>query len=151
MKRRKINLSCAAMFLLVFALLFAGCTAKKTVRDGNVGGVFAFCGDEPKAFAAGFDVNGIEYLEYRYTSDTPVICRIDDKEKIQAIFDALLNIEVGAENDVRATDSEASLKFVKTDGTAYTMTFEQQNLVSDGKAYQLQNDAALWKALREVK
>lgn len=151
MKRRKAFLLCVAVFLLTFGLIFTGCTAEKTAQRTNVGGVFAFCGGDLEKFAETFDANEMDCLEYRYTEDTPITCRVTDKEKIKTIFDALLNIEVGAENDMRATDSEASLTFVKTDGTAYTVTFEQQDLISGGKAYVLQNDAALWKALRKAK
>lgn len=52
---------------------------------------------------------------------------------------------------MRATDSEQSLTFVKTDGTTCVIRFEQRNLLYEEDAYQLENDTALWKALREAK
>lgn len=90
-------------------------------------------------------------MEYRYTMDTPVSCRITDKAAMQTIFDALCEVKIGERTDMRATDSEQSLTFVKTDGTACVIRFEQRNLLYEGGAYQLENDAALWKALREAK
>ena len=90
-------------------------------------------------------------MEYRYTLDTPVSCRITDKAAMQMIFDALCEVKIGDRTDMRATDSEQSLTFVKTDGTTCVIRFEQRNLLYEEDAYQLENDAALWKALREAK
>lgn len=90
-------------------------------------------------------------MEYRYTIDTPVSCRITDKAVMQTIFDALCEVKIGERTDMRATDSEQSLTFVKTDGTTCVIRFEQRNLLYEEDAYQLENDAALWKALREAK
>lgn len=90
-------------------------------------------------------------MEYRYTMDTPVSCRITDKAAMQTIFDALCEVKIGERTDMRATDSEQSLTFVKTDGTTCVIRFEQRNLLHEEDAYQLENDAALWKALREAK
>lgn len=90
-------------------------------------------------------------MEYRYTMDTPVSCRITDKAAMQTIFDALCEVKIGERTDMRATDSEQSLTFVKTDGTTCVIRFEQRNLLYEEDAYQLENDAALWKALREAK
>lgn len=144
---------CGCILLCVLAVLcviFAGC-GEKTAEKSEADGVFAFCGGEAEEFAKTFDVNEMDHIEYRYTMDTPVSCRITDKAAMQAIFDALCEVEIGEKTDMRATDSEQSLTFVKTDGTTCAIWFEQQNLLYEKDAYQLKNDAALWKALREAK
>lgn len=147
MKRCRFILLCA---LAVLCVLLAGC-GEKAVERSEAGEVFTFCGGEAEDFAKTFDVNEMDCMEYRYTMDTPVSCRIADKAAMQTIFDALCEVKIGERTNVRATDSEQSLTFVKTDGTMCVIRFEQQNLLYEEDAYQLENDAALWKALREVK
>ena len=132
MKRCGFILLCA---LVVLCVLLAGCEGK-TAERSEAGEVFTFCGGE---------------AEYRYTMDTPVSCRITDKAAMQTIFDALCEVKIGERTDMRATDSEQSLAFVKTDGTTCVIRFEQRNLLYEEDAYQLENDATLWKALREAK
>ena len=135
MKRCGFILLCA---LVVLCVLLAGCEGK-TAERSEAGEVFTFCGGEAENFAKTFDVNEMNCMEYRYTMDTPVSCRITDKAAMQTIFDALCEVKIGERTDMRATDSEQSL------------TFEQRNLLYEEDAYQLENDAALWKALREAK
>ena len=147
MKRCDFILLCA---LVVLCVLLAGCGGKTTERS-VAGEVFTFCGSEAENFAKTFDVNEMNCMEYRYTIDTPVSCRITDKAVMQTIFDALCEMKIGERTDMRATDSEQSLTFVKTDGTTCVIRFEQRNLLYEEDAYQLENDAALWKALREAK
>ncbi len=147
MKRCGVILLCV---LAVLCTVLASC-GEKPAEKSDVGGVFAFCGGELQDFAASFDVEEMECIEYRYTMDTIVSCRITDKAAMQVIFDALCTVKIGEKTDMRATDSEQSLKFVKTDGTTCTVRFEQKNLLYEEDAYQLENDAALWKALREAK
>lgn len=137
MKRCGFILLCA---LVVLCVLLAGCGGK-TAERSEAGEVFTFCGGE----------NEMNCMEYRYTMDTPVSCRITDKAAMQTIFDALREVKIGERTDMRATDSEQSLTFVKTDGTTCVIRFEQRNLLYKEDAYQLENDAALWKALREAK
>ena len=144
MKRCRIILLCA---LAVLCVLLAGCGGK-TVERSEAGEVFTFCGGEAENFAKTFDVNEMECMEYRYTI---VSCRITDKVAMQTIFDALCEVKIGERTDMRATDSEQSLTFVKKDGTTCVIRFEQRNLLYGEDAYQLENDAALWKALREAK
>ena len=136
MKRCGFILLCA---LVVLCVLFAGCGGKTAERSES-GEVFTFCGGEAENFAKTFDVNEMNCMEYRYTMDTPVSCRITDKTAMQTIFDALCEVKIGERTDMRATDSEQSLT-----------RFEQRNLLYEEDAYQLENDAALWKALREAK
>lgn len=147
MKRCGFILLCA---LVVLCVLLVGCGGK-TAERSEAGEVFAFCGSEAENFAKTFDVNEMNCMEYRYTMDTPVSCRITDKAAMQTIFDALSEVKIGERTDIRATDSEQSLTFVKTDGTTCVIRFEQRNLLYEEDAYQLENDAALWKALREAK
>ena len=142
MKRCGFILLCA---LVVLCVLLAGCE-RKTAERSEAGGVFTFCGSEAENFAKTFDVNEMNCMEYRYTMDTPVSCRITDKAAMQTIFDALFEVKIG-----ERTDSEQSLTFVKTDGTTCVIRFEQRNLLYEEDAYQLENDAALWRALREAK
>lgn len=147
MKRCRIVLLCA---LAVLCVLLAGC-GEKAVERSKAGEVFTFYGGEAENFAKTFDVNEMDCMEYRYTMDTPVSCRIADKAAMQTIFDALCEMKIGERTDMRATDSEQSLTFVKKDGTTCVIRFEQQNLLYEEDVYQLENDAALWKALREAK
>ena len=140
MKRCGFILLCA---LVVLCVLLAGCGGKTAERSE--------AGGEAENFAKTFDVNEMNCMEYRYTMDTPVSCRITDKAVMQTIFDALCEVKIGERTDMRATDSEQSLTFVKTDGTTCVIRFEQRNLLYEEDAYQLENDAALWKALREAK
>ena len=147
MKRCRFILLCALAGLCV---LLAGC-GEKAVERSEAGEVFTFCGGEAEDFAKTFDVNEMDCMEYRYTMDTPVSCRIADKAAMQTIFDALCEVKIGERTDMRATDSEQSLTFVKKDGTTCVIRFEQQNLLYEEDVYQLENDAALWKALREAK
>ena len=146
MKRCGFILLCA---LVVLCVLLAGCEGKPA--GVKLRALCAFCGGEAENFAKTFDVNEMNCMEYRYTMDTPVFCRITDKAAMQTIFDALCEMKIGERTDMRATDSEQSLTFVKTDGTTCMIRFEQRNLLYEEDAYQLENDAALWKALREVK
>ena len=90
-------------------------------------------------------------MEYRYTMDTPVFCRITTRRRCKRFLTHFCEMKIGERTDMRATDSEQSLTFVKTDGTTCMIRFEQRNLLYEEDAYQLENDAALWKALREVK
>ena len=147
MKKKLLALTMTAAMT---AALLAGCGGK-TAERSEAGEVFAFCGGEAENFAKTFDVNEMNCMEYRYTMDTPVSCRITDKAAMQTIFDALCEVKIGERTDMRATDSEQSLTFVKTDGTTCVIRFEQRNLLHEEDAYQLENDAALWKALREAK
>ena len=147
MKRCRFILLCA---LAVLCVLLAGCGEKAAERS-EAGEVFTFYGGEVKNFAKTFDVNEMDCMEYRYTMDTPVSCSITDKAAMQTIFDALCEVKIGERTDMRATDSEQSLTFVKKDGTTCVIRFEQRNLLHEEDVYQLENDAALWKALREVK
>mgnify|MGYP007003627073 FL=1 len=147
MKRCRFILLCA---LAVLCVLLAGC-GEKAVERSEAGEVFTFCGGEAENFAKTFDVNEMNCMEYRYTMDTPISCRITDKAAMQTIFDALCEVKIGERTDMRATDSEQSLTFVKKDGTTCVIRFEQRNLLHEEDVYQLENDAALWKALREVK
>lgn len=147
MKRCRFILLCA---LAILCVLLAGC-GEKAVERSEAGEVFTFCGGEAEDFAKTFDVNEMDCIEYRYTMDTPVSCRITDKSAMQTIFDALCEVKIGERTDMRATDSEQSLTFVKKDGTTCVIRFEQQNLLYEEDVYQLENDAALWKALREAK
>lgn len=147
MKRCRFILLCA---LAVLCVLLAGC-GEKAVERSEAGEVFTFYGGEAEDFAKTFDVNEMDCMEYRYTMDTPVSCRIADKAAMQTIFDALCEVKIGERTDMRATDSEQSLTFVKKDGTTCVIRFEQQNLLYEEDVYQLENDAALWKALREAK
>lgn len=111
MKRCGFILLCA---LVVLCVLLAGCGGK-TAERSEAGEVFAFCGGEAENFAKTFDVNEMNCMEYRYTMDTPVFCRITDKAAMQTIFDALCEMKIGERTDMRATDSEQSLTFVKTE------------------------------------
>lgn len=111
MKRCGFILLCA---LVVLCVLLAGCEGK-TAERSEAGEVFTFCGGEAENFAKTFDVNEMNCMEYRYTMDTPVSCRITDKAAIQTIFDALCEVKIGERTDMRATDSEQSLTFVKTE------------------------------------
>lgn len=111
MKRCGFILLCA---LVVLCVLLAGCEGK-TAERSEAGEVFAFCGGEAENFAKTFDVNEMNCMEYRYTMDTPVFCRITDKAAMQTIFDALCEMKIGERTDMRATDSEQSLTFVKTE------------------------------------
>lgn len=147
MKRCRFILLCA---LAVLCVLLAGC-GEKTVERSEAGEVFTFYGGEAENFAKTFDVNEMDCMEYRYTMDTPVSYCIADKAAMQTIFDALCEVKIGERTDMRATDSEQSLTFVKKDGTTCVIRFEQQNLLYEEDVYQLENDAALWKALREAK
>ena len=147
MKRWWNLLLCALVFGMI---LLAGC-AEKPVEKKDTSGVFAFCGGDLQDFAETSDENEIAYMEYRYTMDAPISCHITDKMMIKTIFDALCKVKVGEKNNVRTTDSEQSLTFVKVDGTSYTIRFEQYNLLYERNAYRLENDAELWKALREAK
>lgn len=147
MKRCRFILLCA---LAVLCVLLAGC-GEKAVERSEAGEVFTFYGGEVENFAKTFDVNEMDCMEYRYTMDTPVSCRIADKAAMQTIFDALCEVKIGERTDMRATDSEQSLTFVKKDGTTCVIRFEQRNLLHEEDVYQLENDAALWKALREAK
>ena len=73
------------------------------------------------------------------------------RKQVEHVGGALCEVKIGERTDMRATGSEQSLTFVKTDGTTCVIRFEQRNLLYEGDAYQLENDAALWKALREAK
>lgn len=93
--------------LVVLCVLLAGCE-RKTAERSEAGEVFTFCGGEAEDFAKTFDVNEMNCMEYRYTLDTPVSCRITDKAVMQTIFDALCEVKIGERTDMRATDSEQS-------------------------------------------
>ena len=147
MKRCGEILLCVLTF---FAVLLAGC-AEKPMEKKETGGVFTFCGGELQDFAGTFDENEMAYIEYRYTMDAPISRYITDKTMIKTIFDALCKVKVGEKNNMRTTDSEQSLTFVKVDGTSYAICFEQYNLRCGRDGYRLENDTALWKALREEK
>ena len=147
MKRLGKLLLCALAF---WGILLAGC-GEGPMEKKDTGGVFAFCGGELQDFAETFDENEIAYMEYRDIIDTPISCRIADKTTIKAIFDALCEVRVGEKSNIRATDSEQSLTFVKEDGTSYVICFEQYHLWRGKNVYRLENDGALWKALREAK
>ena len=82
MKRCGFILLCA---LVVLCVLLAGCGGK-TAERSEAGEVFAFCGGEAENFAKTFDVNEMNCMEYRYTMDTPVSCRITDKAAMQTIL-----------------------------------------------------------------
>lgn len=138
---------CAGRFVRVAC----GLRRKDGWKEAKPARCLLFCGGEAENFAKTFDVNEMNCMEYRYTMDTPVSCRITDKAAMQTIFDALCEVKIGERTDMRATDSEQSLTFVKTDGTTCVIRFEQRNLLYEEDAYQLENDAALWKALREAK
>lgn len=136
--------------LALFGVLLAGC-AENPMEQKNTSEVFLFCGGDLQDFAETFDENEIAYVEYRDTMDVPISCQITDKATIKAIYDALCQVKVGEKSEIRATDSEQSLIFVKTDGTAYTIPFEQYQLLYERNVYPLENDAALWRALRKAK
>lgn len=132
---------CAGRFVRAACGLRKKDGGKKRSRRGVY-----ICRGEAEDFAKTFDVNEMNCMEYRYTLDTPVSCRITDKAVMQTIFDALCEVKIGERTDMRATDSEQSLTFVKTDGTTCVIRFEQRNLLYEEDAYQLENDTALWKA-----
>lgn len=113
--------------------------------------MFDIFGGEAEDFAKTFDVNEMNCMEYRYTLGHARFLPLTDKAVMQTIFDALCEVKIGERTDMRATDSEQSLTFVKTDGTTCVIRFEQRNLLYEEDAYQLENDTALWKALREAK
>ena len=156
MKRCGFMVLCA---LVVLCVLLAGCEGK-TAERSEAGEVFAFCGGEAETAQT-------EYTHETFIGLMSPITKGENKGAVrldlffkkgeahfipmQTIFDALCEMKIGERTDMRATDSEQSLTFVKTDGTTCMIRFEQRNLLYEEDAYQLENDAALWKALREVK
>ena len=59
------------------------------MERSEAGEVFTFCGGEAEDFAKTFDVNEMDCMEYRYTMDTPVFCRITDKAAMLSLIHIL--------------------------------------------------------------
>ena len=68
-----------------FVRVACGLRRKDGGKKRSRRGVCVF-GGEAENFAKTFDVNEMDCMEYRYTMDTPVSCRITDKAAMQTIF-----------------------------------------------------------------
>ena len=129
---RKKRLALAVLCLAL--LLTAGC-ATKTQDE------LTFCFG-----TARFDAAAVEAIVYQRAGETqgpPVT--VTDPEQLRALVAAAAQLEVGAATEQRATDSDSYLTFYLDDGTTCTLAFEGRNLVRDGQAYLLTNDAARWR------
>ncbi len=130
--RGRKRLALAALCLAL--LLAAGCAAK--TQDA-----LTFCFGTER-----FDAAVVETVVYQHAGETqepPVT--VTDPVQLRALVAAAAQLEVGAAAEQRATDSDSYLTFYFDDGTTCTLAFEGRNLVRDGRAYLLTNDATLWK------
>ena len=124
----------ALMLCFALVLLAAGCAAK--TQDA-----LTFCFGTER-----FDAAAVETIVYQRAGETqepPVT--VTDPAQLRALVDAAAQLEIGAATEQRATDSDSYLTFSFDDGTTCTLAFEGRNLVRDGRAYLLTNDAALWR------
>ena len=134
-----------ALFLLFLALfpLLPGCAAHPAPPEGE-GALFSFLGEDFSRFADGFSSAEVVRVQYCFTLDTPQCVELTDPAIIRQLFDALAQVEVAERTDIRATDSEQSLRFMCRDGREFLFSFEGQALLRKGDAYQLTNDESLW-------
>lgn len=134
-----------ALFLLFLALfpLLPGCAAHPAPPESE-GALFFFLGEDFSRFADGFSSAEVARVQYRFTLDTPQSVELTDPAVIRQLFDALANIGIAEQTDIRATDSEQSLHFIYWDGREFLFSFEGKALLRKGEAYRLTNDESLW-------
>ena len=68
----------------------------------------------------------------------------DDPEVIQALLDAVLQLEIVSVSELCVTDWYPRLQFICADGTAWGIGFEGHWLSLGGIHYNLAHDEALW-------
>lgn len=141
-----------ALFLLFLALfpLLPGCAAHPAPPESE-GALFFFLGEDFSRFADGFSSAEVARVQYRFPLDTPQSVELTDPAVIRQLFDALANIGIAEQTDIRATDSEQSLHFIYRDGREFLFSFEGKALLRKGEAYQLTNDASLWALCRMLR
>lgn len=134
-----------ALFLLFLALfpLLPGCAAHPAPSESE-GALFFFLGEDFSRFADGFSSVEVARVQYRFPLDTPQSVELTDPAVIRQLFDALANIRIAEQTDIRATDSEQSLHFICRDGREFLFSFEGKALLRKGEAYRLTNDESLW-------
>ncbi len=134
-----------ALFLLFLALfpLLPGCAAHPAPPESE-GALFFFLGEDFSRFADGFSSAEVARVQYRFPLDTPQSVELTDPAVIRQLFDALANIGIAEQTDIRATDSEQSLHFIYRDGREFLFSFEGKALLRKGEAYRLTNDESLW-------
>ena len=87
-------------------------------------------------------------LLYEQYSETGVEWKIENAEMISSCIEALKDVTIGKEIDMRCTDSDSRLTFVLKDDSQYALTFKESDLVIDNIRYETEGGSAALNPLR---
>ena len=138
MKKKKYRM----LFLLMTAGLICGCgviwgKANRTGESGQKKYILASELEEREAPTA---------LLYSEEGEGHNEWQITDAATINACMQALKQIAITKETELRATDSEERLVFQMSDGSTWTLEFEAGNLLRNGSCYETEG----WKEVQKI-
>lgn len=142
---------------MLLAMLVTGCGSDSGSGSGSGGsgsddyvGIFEVMPDEYAALE-NMDAGNIKSIDYTKLGETAMTQKtVTDDEMIELIFRDLIKIQIARETDTQSCDLDEGITLNLLDGKSYTFSFNDRNLTTDGKYYEIRNAEDLWAAIYAI-
>lgn len=142
---------------MLLAMLVTGCGSDSGSGSGSGGsgsddyvGIFEVMPDEYAALE-NMDAGNIKSIDYTKLGETAMAQKtVTDDEMIELIFRDLIKIQIARETDTQSCDLDEGITLNLLDGKSYTFSFNDRNLTTDGKYYEIRNAEDFWAAIYAI-
>lgn len=145
---------CSACFLTGCSLMVSGTDkdseiVQKEAKEGDIeNSLLRYCDEQTKEFLTQEDIP--VRLVYRCLHEASQEYEITDRDTIQLVLNAILEIQVEGETDMMASDRDDVFVFTMENGDICSFSFNDHHFQSDKKLYELSGDDSLWKLAKKI-
>lgn len=148
----------ALIVTMLLAILVTGCGDSGFGGSGSSGGsgsddyvgIFEVMPDE-YATLENMDAGNIKSIDYTKLGETAMTQKtVTDQGMIELIFRDLIKIQIARETDTQSCDLDEGITLNLLDGKSYTFSFNDRNLTTDGKYYEIRNAEDFWAAIYAI-